>query len=118
MTKFFLRMFGHIFVILGAIGIFLPILPTTPFLIAALWCYGKSSEKLRQKLLAHPQLGPSLKDWVEHRAIKQKTKVVAMLVLATSLVISLVVITSAVYKIFLVLLYVGIATFILTRPSQ
>ena len=118
MLKFVLRILGHFFVILGAIGLVLPILPTTPFLILALYCYGKSSEKFRQKLLAHKWFGPLLKDWTEHGAIKRKVKIVAILVLAVSLVFSVIFLSSVVPKVLLAVFYAGLAIFILTRPSQ
>jgi len=118
LVRYIFLALGHLFIVLGVIGLFLPIFPTTPFLIAALWCYGKSSEKLRQKLLAHPKLGPPLRDWTERHIIRRKTKLLAVVVLLISLAVSVVLLTSIVYEVLLTVLYIGVAVFILTRRSE
>ncbi len=69
---------GLLFVGLGSIGFFLPVMPSTVFFILALWAFKKSSPRLEQKLLNHPILGPTLRDWDEHQAIKPRTKFVAI----------------------------------------
>lgn len=118
MVRYIFLALGHCFVLLGVIGIFLPIFPTTPFLLAALWCYGKSSEKFRQKLLTHPKLGPALRDWTERGVIRKNTKILAILLFACSLAVSLILLTNTLYEALLALLYLGASVFVLTRPSQ
>lgn len=54
---------------LGMVGVILPLLPTTPFLIVAVWAAGKSSPRLELWLLEHPQFGPLLKGWRDRGAI-------------------------------------------------
>ena len=63
MKKIILLSLGWICVGLGFIGIFVPGLPTTIFLIVALWAFTKSSKKLRIWLLNHKKFGPILKNW-------------------------------------------------------
>ena len=63
MKKIILLSIGWICVGLGFIGIFVPGLPTTIFLIVALWAFTKSSKKLRVWLLNHKKFGPFLRDW-------------------------------------------------------
>ncbi|MDR0969491.1 MAG: YbaN family protein [Lentimicrobiaceae bacterium] len=70
--KFFI---GLVFVVLGIIGAFLPVLPTTPFFIVAAYYFGQSSEKAEKWVLNHPRFGPSVVRWRERGAIAPKAKV-------------------------------------------
>ena len=69
---------GLFFVGLGAAGAFLPVLPTTPFLILAASCFAKSSDKWYRWLLDNKQFGPAIRDWEEHRAISQRSRYTAL----------------------------------------
>lgn len=70
---------GHLCVGLGILGVFLPILPTTPFILLASACYSRGSERFHQWLLNHPVFGPSLRDWQKARVIRPRAKIVASL---------------------------------------
>lgn len=65
-------------VLLGVIGIFLPLMPTTPFMILAAACFAKSSDRLHGWLMAHRVFGPMIDDWQRYRAIPTRTKRVAI----------------------------------------
>ncbi|MFN0178416.1 MAG: YbaN family protein [Gemmatimonadales bacterium] len=69
---------GHVLVLLGVIGAFVPLMPTTVFLIMAASCYARSSERLYRWLLEHPWFGPVLRDWIEHRSMRARPKVIAI----------------------------------------
>lgn len=69
----------------GILGIFLPLLPTTPFLLLATWCFCQSSPRLHQWLLTHPWFGHYLKQYQEQRAIPRHAKVLALLMLWSSM---------------------------------
>lgn len=69
---------GFFFVGLGFIGAFLPVLPTTPFLILAAACFARSSTRFENWLLSHPRFGPLLRDWRSRGAIPRKAKFAAL----------------------------------------
>jgi uncharacterized membrane protein YbaN (DUF454 family) len=68
---------GGLLVAIGFVGAFLPVLPTTPFLILAAACFARSSPRVEQWLLNHRQFGPVLRSWREHGAIPRKAKLLA-----------------------------------------
>lgn len=75
---------GIVSVVLGIIGIALPIMPTVPFLILAAWCFGKSNPAFEQRLLHHPHYGPHIRRWRERGAIARVGKIGATLAFAGS----------------------------------
>ena len=108
---------GWVFTGLGIIGAFVPVMPTTPFLLVALWAFSKSSPRLQKWLLEHPRYGPTLRDWHNYGAIRSSIKVVAITAMAASVVM--------VYwmtdNILAITLHATVVTltalFILSRPS-
>jgi uncharacterized membrane protein YbaN (DUF454 family) len=60
---------GLFFVGLGAVGAFLPLLPTVPFLLLAVFCFARGNPAWEQRLLDHPKWGPPLREWRTRRAI-------------------------------------------------
>ena len=75
---------GWVMVAFGFVGIFVPGLPTVPFLLVALWAFSKSSERLHDWLYTHPRLGPPLRAWHEHGAISLRAKFCAIATMAVS----------------------------------
>lgn len=69
---------------LGVVGAFLPVMPTTPFLLVALWAFSKSSPRLQRWLMNHPRYGATLRDWHEHGAIGTNIKVIAVVAMLAS----------------------------------
>lgn len=69
---------------LGMAGVFLPVLPTTPFLLLAAACFVRSSPELYERLLGHATFGPVIRDWREHRSIPARAKGVALLTVAAT----------------------------------
>ena len=78
MRRHLYLMAGFVSIGLGAIGAFLPLLPTVPFMILAAFCFARSSPRLEAKLLDHRQFGPHIRRWREHGAISRRGKVAAL----------------------------------------
>jgi hypothetical protein len=76
-------------IFLGVLGIFLPILPTTPFFILALTCLARSSAYFHQKLLTFPYIGATLRDWQRDKKIEKKRKSQIYLVIVGSFSVSI-----------------------------
>ncbi len=70
---------------LGVMGVFVPIMPTVPFLVLAAWCFGKSNPAWEQRLLAHPLYGPHILSWRERGAIAPAGKYGATLAFGVSI---------------------------------
>ena len=75
---------------LGIIGIFLPVMPTTPFILVAAACWARASPRLHRRLLANRHFGPLIRDWEEHRSLPRKVKWVACGLMAVSISTSIV----------------------------
>lgn len=69
---------GSVSLLLGLIGVLLPGLPTTPFVLLAAACYAKASPRLHAALLQHRLTGPLLRDWEKHRSLTRRTKTIAV----------------------------------------
>jgi len=110
--------FGCLNVGLGLIGIVVPGLPTTVFLLIALWAFSKSSPRLHDWLYDHPRLGPPLRRWKETGAIPQRAKCLAGTVMALSFAyLAVFVATSWVLPGAVGSVMLPVALFIFSRPS-
>ena len=78
LTRPFLLVLGWLAVSLGFIGVFVPGIPTTPFLLVALWAFSKTSKKFHNWLYNHPRVGRSLRDWHQHGVITVRVKFLAI----------------------------------------
>jgi uncharacterized membrane protein YbaN (DUF454 family) len=78
----FYKPLGFLFLGLAILGVPLPVLPTTPFLLLAAWFFARSSDRWHQWLLANELFGPIIKNWEENRCIPRGTKVVALVSMA------------------------------------
>jgi uncharacterized membrane protein YbaN (DUF454 family) len=99
------------------LGMFLPVMPTTVFLLIALWAFSRSSRRFHHWLYTHPTLGRTLRDWHSHRVIPLGVKILAVSMMTVSL--SYVTLAEGwALPLLLGAVLGGVSAFILSRPSR
>jgi len=106
LKKYLFIALGSLALGLGALGIAIPVLPTTPFLLIALYCYLRSSRRLYDWLIHHRLFGRYLYNYVTYRAVPRNTKIGAMILLWFGLITSMILVDKLFVR--LILLAVGI----------
>ena len=118
LNKYLFLSIGLICMALGFLGVFLPILPTTPFMILAAFCFSKSSSRLHNWLLERPHIGKLILDWQNDGVIRKKAKVASTLVIVPLFSYTLIFVQVSIFvKVLLVLIGLGVLCFIWSRPS-
>lgn len=118
MVAFAWKTGGAVALALGVIGIPLPLLPTTPFLLLAAFCFARGSPRIHDWLLAHRHFGPPIRRWRESGAISRKSKRLAALAMAAALGASFL-FGAPLYAIAMqCVVLAGVAIFIFTRPDE
>ncbi len=108
---------GCLFVGMGAIGVFVPIWPTTIFCILALWCFKKSSARLENWLLSNRFVGPTLQDWEAHRSVSPRTKVIAIGAIWLTIGISVLLVHRVWVQVMLLGIAAALTLYLVTRPN-
>ncbi len=110
---------GTISLVLGAIGIFLPILPTTPFLLLSAACYMRSSERMYNWLLKNRWFGEYIRHYREGRGIPMKSKLVAITLLWVTILYSSLFIVDEILiaQVALILVAFGVSVHLLRLPT-
>jgi uncharacterized membrane protein YbaN (DUF454 family) len=109
--------FGGVSLLLGVVGIVLPLLPTVPFLLLSAFCFARSSKRLHDWLVTHPKLGPPIEDWNRRGAISRRAKRLSTASVAVAFGISFLLgVTGIIIGIQAVTL-IGVLVFIWTRPD-
>lgn len=112
--KIILAFLGSLSLVLGILGVFLPVLPTTPFLLLSAALYVRSSERLYNWLMQHRHLGPYIRNFRENRAIPLRVKIVSVsLVWATLLYCAVFVAWVWWMRLFFIAIAVGVSMHIL-----
>ncbi len=111
-------MLGVFFVGLAILGIVLPILPTTPFLLVAAACFAKSSPEMQRRLLANKTFGSLINDWQTYRSISRKAKRVALLTMVLSVCWSAYMLQSLLLTVLVVVLIIGPFIFVARIPIR
>lgn len=117
MTRWAALILAYLFLGLAIVGLFLPGVPTVPFLLLTAWFAARGSDRLHGWLYAHPRLGRLLIDWEQQGAISGTSKVLAVLML----IVSWIIIYNRVENVWGLLgmsgLFIAIAVFLISRPK-
>ena len=113
-----LLILGFLFLLLGIIGIFLPLLPTTPFILLSAYLFSKSSRRLHRWLKNNRVFGPLISDWEKYKAISKRNKIISTCMIVPLFTYTIIFV-QVVVAIKCVVAFIGISilTFIWTRPS-
>ena len=117
-TKHYLLIcLGWLSVTLGVIGVFLPIMPTTPFILLAGWCFARSSERFHHWLLSNKHFGPILKEWESGHGISRKVRTRALGLSWFSLCFSMLVISQWWAVVILVTIGIILTVYLYRQPT-
>ena len=108
---------GLAFLAIGAIGIVLPLLPTTPFLLVAAYCFTQSSPRMHRWLHGHPTFGPLISNWHQYGSIDRRSKRIAIIVILLTPVMTVAIGVPWWALAAQILILGAAATFVLTRPN-
>ena len=95
---------------LGILGIVVPLLPTTPLVLLAGWCFARSNDRLHDWLITHPRFGLVIRNWRDHRGMQAKHKKRALLLTIASFVLSIALAPMMEIKILLVFISICVMT--------
>ena len=121
MTRFvkaFYISLGWFCVALGVVGIILPILPTTPFLLVAVWAFSRASPTLAEKLRNHPRVGPPIRNWQDHGIIPLYGKIAAVTMMSImGIYLLFVSVVPLLFSGSACLIMLAAGSYVVTRPS-
>ena len=113
-----LRGIGLVCVALGTVGAFVPLLPTTCFFIAAVYCFAKSAPAWRQRILDHPRFGPPVRSFVRDRTLSRRAKIIAVGGIVANAALTLYVLDFApLASTVLVAVLAAVSAYIVSRPE-
>ena len=118
MKRTILISLGWLCVGLGFVGVFVPGIPTTIFLIIALWAFTKSSKKLRHWLLNHKRFGPILNNWQEHKVVPRRAKILMVVLMSLAVILFYYSSQSLILTIGLIIILVSVAIYVISLPSK
>lgn len=115
--KILLNVIGCIAVVLAILGVFLPLLPTTPFLLLASACFVRGSDRMHNWLRNHPIFGEYLRNFEDKRALPLRAKVVSLVLMWTSIAYSVYLVKPLLLRLMLLAVAVGVTTLILRMKT-
>ena len=118
MKKVILITIGWLCVGLAFIGTFVPGIPTTIFLIIALWAFAKSSKKFHSWLLNHKRFGPILQNWESHKVVPRKAKILMIILQISAVIIFHYSLQNIYLTAILIVTLVFVARYVLSLPSE
>lgn len=110
---------GSISLSLGFVGLFLPVIPTTPFVLLSLFLFGKGHPEKVNDVINHPRFNPYIKDYISKEGIPLKAKIRALFVLWISIIISITFfITLPILRIVVLISSTSVSLYIITRETK
>lgn len=110
---------GTLLVVLGVIGAFLPVMPSTVFFLGAAACYARGSERFYRWLITNPQVGPTVREWQRYRSIPWRTKIFAIVLMSLTLGSSIVFFVRPLWlQVSLAIFGVSLAIYLYRIPSR
>jgi uncharacterized protein len=109
---------GTMSVVAGVVGILLPLIPTTPFLLLAAWCYARSSERFYRLLLSNRWLGPYIRNYRDGRGMSLRAKVSTLAVLWIAIIFGAGFVAPVLWlSLVLVGIAIGVTTYLVRLPT-
>ena len=118
MKKIILITIGWSCVGLAFVGTFVPGIPTTIFLIVALWAFAKSSKKFHSWLLNHKRFGPILQNWESHKVVPRKAKILMVILQISAIIIFHYSLQNIYLTAILIITLIFVARYVLSLPSE
>ena len=109
---------GSISLVAGIIGIFLPVLPTTPFLLLTAFCYYRGSRRMYHWLMSHPHLGTYIRNFTEKKVIPRHAKAYILVLLWASLLFCTYILDPIWLKCLMIAIAIGVTWHILSYRSE
>ena len=116
--RIFYLLLGWFSLITGIIGIFLPLLPTTPLVLLAAWCFSKSSERFHTWLINHKFFGPIVSDWQSNDGIPRKSRNRAIIFMWLGMAISILMVSRFWATVGLVCIGICVSIYLLRMPLR
>lgn len=118
MKKILLMTIGSISLVLGFIGVFLPVIPTTPFVLVSLACFMNTSEKMHHFVMTNKHLGPYARAYANGEGIPKRAKLKAVFLIWITIGFSVIfVLDKLPLRIMLLVIATIVSTYIFTRPT-
>jgi uncharacterized membrane protein YbaN (DUF454 family) len=105
---------GFLSVLLGVLGMFLPLLPTVPFLLLAVFCFARSAPAWAASILRHPFIGKPLREWLQYKGIRKKDKIFSVAFLWLSILISAIFVALLWIRLLLLIIAVAVTIHLLS----
>ena len=118
MKKIILITIGWLCVGLAFVGTFVPGIPTTIFLIVALWAFARSSKKFHSWLLNHKRFGPILQNWESHKVVPRNAKILMVILQISAVIIFHYSLQNIYLTVLLIITLIFVARYVLSLPSE